>query len=125
MTNFPNRHIAPEVLLKAVNQDMRSFQQLLEKFLQIGPPMLTRLEQAALAGDQAQLALELHSLKGTAALIGAPQLTQRLELLEAAMKRGETVVGTSLFTEMKQEFLAVTAEARLTIDCCRADGFRM
>jgi HPt (histidine-containing phosphotransfer) domain-containing protein len=125
VTSFPNRHIAPEILLKAVNQDMRSFQQLLEKFLQIGPPMLTRLEQAAIAADHAQVALELHSLKGTAALIGAPQLTACLEKLEAAAKRGNRIADTDLFTQMKQEFLAVTAEAQLTIDCCQANGVRM
>lgn len=82
------QHIDPHVLLAAAAEDVEAFADLSNTFLRIAPPMLARLQQGEAAGDHAVSVREAHSLKSTAALIGAARLARMAEDIETQARAG-------------------------------------
>jgi len=115
MRDHPYQHIDPLVLYQAAAADLDAFRDLSNTYLEIAPPMLDRLEQAALAGDCAAAAYESHSLKGTTSLVGATHLTDMLKEIEVLARRNE-IGGVALYVpELKRLFSAVTLEVQESI----------
>lgn len=81
--------IDPHVLLTAAGDDIALFGTLSRTYLRVAPPMLERLEQAALAGDWDRAAQESHALKGTTSLVGAARLTQMVEDIGQMARQGD------------------------------------
>ncbi|KAF3998978.1 Hpt domain-containing protein [Glaciimonas immobilis] len=75
-------YIDPLVLFNATGGDIESFRSLSHTFLEIAPPMFERLKTAILVGDAKLIGREIHSFRGTTALVGAIQLTSSLVELE-------------------------------------------
>ncbi|QRX82846.1 Hpt domain-containing protein [Glaciimonas sp. PAMC28666] len=78
----PYLYIDPSVLFNATGEDLDSFRALSHTFLTIAPPMFERLIAAILAEQIKAISHEIHSFKGTTSLVGAVELTRKLEELE-------------------------------------------
>lgn len=109
------RVIDPDVLMKAVGGDPRSFCELSETFLRIAPPMLARLEQAIAAGNHAAAAIEAHSFKSTTSLVGALQLPRLAEGLEMLVQSGDLQGAAALLQSLAAEFTVVMQEVRASM----------
>lgn len=96
MQRIKYQSIDPRVLLEAVGQHRESFRDMSLTFLRIAPPMLQRLQEAAQAGDCGRAALESHSLKSTAALVGADALARMLAGIEGLSRRAERIPADAL-----------------------------
>ncbi|MCI2238649.1 response regulator [Paenibacillus sp. TRM 82003] len=76
--------------------DRALFAQLLTSFVERAPAAVADLEDALAAGDARELETRAHSLKGSAANLGAEVLAQLCADLEARARAGEAPVGRSL-----------------------------
>ena len=111
------QQINPSVLLDAAGQDLQVFVELTLTFMEIAPPMLTRLLQAIELGNVRAVALESHSLKSTMALIGARQITDLLAQIET-LSRSAAMEGIKpLLAELSVLYAATESEVRI----CLAD----
>jgi signal transduction histidine kinase/CheY-like chemotaxis protein len=62
--------------------------EVIEDFLRCAPSLLTRLRDAAVRGDAAELLAAAHTLKGTSATLGAFALSERCAQLEQLTRTG-------------------------------------
>ncbi|WP_432486878.1 hybrid sensor histidine kinase/response regulator [Kineococcus sp. SYSU DK018] len=76
--------------------DRALFAQLLTSFVERAPGAVADLEVALASGDVRELETRAHSLKGSAANLGAEVLAQLCADLEAQARAGEAPVGRSL-----------------------------
>lgn len=113
------QHIDPHVLLAAAAEDVDAFSDLSHTFLRIAPPMLARLKQGEAAGDHAAAMREAHSLKSTAALVGAAQLARMAEEIENRARDGHPGQPGAL-DGLAQELACVMDEVRASIVQMRA-----
>jgi HPt (histidine-containing phosphotransfer) domain-containing protein len=90
MTPQQYTHTDPQVLLQAAGNDVACFLDLSRTFLEIAPPMLTRLNEAVMAANCAGIEHESHSLRGTVLLVGATALAQLLKDMEIEARGGAT-----------------------------------
>jgi len=65
-------------------------EELLATFVGDGQPRMARIAAAVSAGNGAAVRMEAHTLKGSAALLGAVRLSEAAERLEHAAHAGET-----------------------------------
>ncbi|WP_432534508.1 hybrid sensor histidine kinase/response regulator [Kineococcus arenarius] len=76
--------------------DRALFAQLLTSFVERAPGAVADLEDALASGDARELETRAHSLKGSAANLGAEVLAQLCADLEARARAGDAPVGRSL-----------------------------
>ncbi|WP_432507486.1 response regulator [Kineococcus arenarius] len=76
--------------------DRALFAQLLTSFVERAPGAVADLEDALASGDARELETRAHSLKGSAANLGAEVLAQLCADLEARARAGEAPIGRSL-----------------------------
>lgn len=81
------RAIDPAVLMESAG-DPVVFQALSQTFLDHAPAIYQQLRQALSKDDLATASRQAHSLKGMTMLIGADQLTIRLQDIEVAGRAG-------------------------------------
>lgn len=113
------QHIDPHVLLAAAAEDVDAFVDLSHTFLRIAPPMLARLQQDEAAGDHAAAMRGAHSLKSTAALVGAAQLARMAEETENRARDGHDSPAAAL-DALARELDCVMDEVRASVTQMRA-----
>ena len=106
-------NIDPSVLFELVDRDVAAFCDLSNTFLKIAPPNFASLCSALLSADYVAIAFQSHALKGTAALVGATELTTVLQALEVDAHSGkyqksdQSMIGlTTLFNFVIQDVQA-------------------
>ena len=109
------RYIDPNVLMRLVLGDLAMFRKMSQTFLDIGPPMLAKVEVALQAGSAAKLAPACHSLRGAATLIGAEQLTAMLTEMEMAAKADQKIDHSRLITELHHLFSQTVQEVQTSM----------
>ena len=62
--------------------------QVIDAYFYSSPPLLDRLRQAALVGDQSELQQTAHALKSSSGTVGAQNLAQLCKELEAGARKG-------------------------------------
>lgn len=80
------RHIDPAVLFQATGHDLEMFRALSQTYLDTAPAMFARVEQAVRGGAAPAIVQSCHTLRGTAALLGAGTLVARLAALEQLVR---------------------------------------
>ncbi|WP_027390445.1 response regulator [Chrysiogenes arsenatis] len=89
--------------------DYELWHSMLERFFQETYPALVQaLQQAIADGNQEEVALQLHRLKGLVGLFQAPQAFEKVRALEQKARRGESMTLREL--EAIQQELAYTRE---------------
>ena len=91
------------------------FQELVDVFLTDTPPRLEAMTEAVANGDAEALMTAAHSLKSSAANMGALHLSALCRQLEAQGREGNHAMGDDV-AAAKQEFETV---ARLLREACR------
>jgi len=105
---LPSRAPAREVLdvdeaLRRLDGDTELFQAVLDTFLETTPALVEALASAASGADGAALQRAAHSLKGSAASIGAESVRHTAADLEELGRRGEPAEARSLLAELDRE----------------------
>lgn len=110
MARSSYQFIDPTVLFDAAGSDLHAFRSLSATFLEIAPPIASRLEYALKTGDTAAVAHESHALKGTAMLVGAAELTLILKNIEILARCGDSGETLAYLDETKRLFNLVRHE---------------
>ena len=103
------RHIDPAVLFRATGHDLEMFRALSQTYLDTSPAMFARVGQAVRGGAAQAIVHSCHTLRGTAALLGASALVARLAALEQLVRhQGATAPDwltetAALVAEVEQE----------------------
>ena len=97
------------VALRWLGGDQRLLRELVGIFVEDGPKRLEALRAAMTAVDVHQLEQIAHSLKGSAAILGASRLQQAATALEDAAHDGRLETGPPLVAEIARELEAVGA----------------
>jgi histidine phosphotransfer protein HptB len=105
------RHIDPAVLFQATGHDLEMFRALSQTYLDTAPAMYARVEQAVRGGAAQAIVHSCHTLRGTAALLGARALTARLAELEQLV-RHQGVAAAGWLAETAALVGAVEQEVR-------------
>jgi HPt (histidine-containing phosphotransfer) domain-containing protein len=105
-------HIDPAVLLRAINDDPASFCALSRTFLDDAPASFALLEQALQERASAAIAQRSHALKSMTLLLGAQQLSMRLQEVESRALAGECDLAG---IELGALFAPVLREVRASI----------
>jgi len=93
-----------EMLKEVIGDDLK---EILQSFIDIAPDTLSQIQTAMASGDANNLRLHAHTLKGSAANIGATNLPGLSLLLENKGKEGITDGLQSEFDAVKLETQAV------------------
>ncbi len=107
--------IDPLVLYDEAGRDLAFFVSLSRTFLDIAPPMFDRLERAILADARVTVIHESHSLRGSAALVGARQLSNLLQEMEQLARQNSETSFISHLPELTRLFTLVLREVQLSI----------
>jgi HPt (histidine-containing phosphotransfer) domain-containing protein len=91
--------------------------ELVGRFAETLVTLLPRLRALAAAGDAATLALDSHSLRGSAALLGAVTMAQLAMSIENDARAGELARASSLVDALEAEWSLTHPELR---DACVA-----
>jgi HPt (histidine-containing phosphotransfer) domain-containing protein len=81
-------HIDPAILLQAIDGDPASFCALSRTFLSDAPPAFALLGQSLVQRNSGAIAQHGHALKSMTLLLGAHQLSRRLQEIESAALAG-------------------------------------
>jgi HPt (histidine-containing phosphotransfer) domain-containing protein len=108
------RHIDPAILLQAIDGDPASFCALSRTFLDDAPPAFALLEQSLRQRAGGAIAHQSHALKSMTLLLGAQQLSGRLQEIESAALAGECDFAP-VGTELAALFALVLQEVRASI----------
>lgn len=111
----PYLYIDPSVLFNATGEDLDSFRALSHTYVVIAMPMFERLRAAILGGEGKLILFELHSLKGTTSLVGAVDLTHKLEDMESFLLRDEHYCLKQEIPELWKMFSLVMQDVRDSI----------
>jgi HPt (histidine-containing phosphotransfer) domain-containing protein len=84
-------------LKEVVGDDLK---EIIDSFLQLLPGQLDAIETSARAGDAANLRLHAHTLKGSAANVGAAKLSEISYTVESLAKSGETSKASAQMSRM-------------------------
>lgn len=87
---------ALEALLDMIGGDAAALSELIESFLEEGPGLLARIEQAAGGGDAETLRQAAHTMKSSAADFGAMELSRLCREMEALGRAGRADGATAL-----------------------------
>jgi hypothetical protein len=109
------RHIDPAILLQAIDGDAASFCALSRTFLDAAPPAFALLEQSLLQRASGAIAHQSHALKSMTLLLGAQQLSRRLQEIESAALAGACDLAPA-GAELAALFALVLQEVRASID---------
>jgi HPt (histidine-containing phosphotransfer) domain-containing protein len=88
MTPITFQAIDPKVLMDAAG-DALVFQALSQTFLDHAPAIFAQMNTALARGDLADAGRHSHALKGMTMLVGAAELTSRLQQVETAARSGQ------------------------------------
>jgi len=89
MSHTTYRAIDPKVLMDAAG-DPLVFQALSQTFLDHAPPIFREMTSALEQGQLPAAGRHSHALKGMTMLIGAAELTSRLQQIETAARNNQT-----------------------------------
>ena len=88
------------------------FDRLVRTFLDHSPDLMDQLQKAALARKAGEMAAPAHSLKSSAANMGAMKLSALARDLEVAARRGDLEAALTAYRQMPMVFLATCAALR-------------
>jgi HPt (histidine-containing phosphotransfer) domain-containing protein len=94
----------------AEGQDLGT--ELVGRFAETLVTLLPRLRTLAATGDASTLALDSHSLRGSAALLGALTLAQLAKSIENDARAGELARAASLVDALEAEWVLTQPELR-------------
>lgn len=106
--------IDPPVLMRAVNNDEKSFQHLLRIFLRVVPEMHVRLEAGLQVADREAIHAQAHSLKSALGMVGAMQTSEKLAQLEKAAFNPHADL-SKVAVALGAEIARVLAEVRICL----------
>jgi HPt (histidine-containing phosphotransfer) domain-containing protein len=99
----PEEPIDLAVALRWLGGDQGLLRELVGIFVDDGPKRLEALRQAMIAADVQQLEQVAHSLKGSAAILGASRLQESALALEEATHDGRAENGAELVADIARE----------------------
>jgi HPt (histidine-containing phosphotransfer) domain-containing protein len=97
------------VAMRWLGGDRRLLSELVTIFVDDGPKRLQAIRAALTASDVRQVEHVAHSLKGSAAILGATQLQTAALALEDAAHEGHTENGSDLVAQIARELERVMA----------------
>jgi HPt (histidine-containing phosphotransfer) domain-containing protein len=97
------------VAMRWLGGDRRLLSELVTIFVDDGPKRLQAIRTALTASDVRQVEHVAHSLKGSAAILGATQLQTAALALEDAAHEGHTENGSDLVAQIARELERVMA----------------
>jgi HPt (histidine-containing phosphotransfer) domain-containing protein len=97
------------VALRWLGGDQRLLHELVEIFVDDGPKRLEALRTAMTSSDAQQLEHIAHSLRGSAAILGAARLQKAALALEETAREGRVEHKAQLVTEVADELVRVMA----------------
>ena len=97
------------VAMRWLGGDRRLLSELVTIFVDDGPKRLQAIRAALIASDVRQVEHVAHSLKGSAAILGATQLQTAALALEDAAHEGHTENGSDLVAQVARELDRVMA----------------
>lgn len=99
------------VVLDRVDGDRELLLELIEIFLETMPTLIQRLQVAVEAGyDLPQTLRLIHELKGTAANLGAEELSRQARLYELSVQQGSKPQAQVHLTLLQGEYVKVSEE---------------
>ncbi len=104
------RHSQPAVLLEAVGGDRATFMLLLDIFKRDTTDKLAKMRLALAQGDRAQLAFNVHAMKGTVGPTGADALMRQLVDLEAACREPHGTCDEQTLADIERQTLEIAGE---------------
>lgn len=109
MDGAADRPVDLAVALRWLGGDQQLLRELVGIFVDDGPKRLEALRAAMAAADAQQLEQIAHSLKGSAAILGAVRLQESARALEEAARNGFADNNAHLVPELVHEVERVTA----------------
>lgn len=109
MDQAAERPVDLAVAMRWLGGDRRLLSELVTIFVDDGPKRLQAIRAALTASDVRQVEHVAHSLKGSAAILGATQLQTAALALEDAAHEGHTENGSDLVAQIARELDRVMA----------------
>ena len=109
MDQAAERPVDLAVAMRWLGGDRRLLSELVTIFVDDGPKRLQAIRAALSASDVRQVEHVAHSLKGSAAILGATQLQTAALALEDAAHEGHTENGSDLVAQIARELDRVMA----------------
>ena len=109
MDQAAERPVDLAVAMRWLGGDRRLLSELVTIFVDDGPKRLQAIRAALIASDVRQVEHVAHSLKGSAAILGATQLQTAALALEDAAHEGHTENGSDLVAQIARELDRVMA----------------
>ena len=109
MDQAAERPVDLAVAMRWLGGDRRLLSELVTIFVDDGPKRLQAIRTALTASDVRQVEHVAHSLKGSAAILGATQLQTAALALEDAAHEGHTENGSDLVAQIARELERVMA----------------
>jgi PAS domain S-box-containing protein len=108
-TTEPNESIEPPIfdrvsLLDRLMGDEELAEEVLEEFLKRTPGLIASLKSAAAEGDAATVRREAHTIKGSAANVGAEALRETGHRIEQAAESQNLALAASLIPTLDEQF---------------------
>ena len=109
MSNEQHPVINKEAALERVDGDEELYQEIVEIFLEDTPIQLQKLDDAIKDGDITVAHRQAHSIKSSAANIGAEAMSAQSYTMEEAAGSGEADGLSDMFSQLTEEFNKVLA----------------
>ncbi len=100
---------ALETLLEVIGGERELLVELIDSFLETGPPLVERLRQGLAQGNAAEVRAAAHTLKSSSKDFGATRLAELCQQLEEMGKAGQLAGADELGRQVEAEYPLVHA----------------
>ena len=98
-----------EILLEMIGGERELLAELIDSFLETGPPLLIRLREGVAQGNPAEVRAAAHTLKSSGNDFGATRLAELCQQLEEMGKAGQLAGAAELAAQVEAEYEPVKA----------------